>query len=46
MSLTTLPVKLHICATNCMANCVHPNTVVKIKINKLFCICLAWTLPT
>ena len=30
-------------ATNCMENCVHSNTVVKIE-KKLFCTCLTWTL--
>jgi len=40
VSLTTLCVQLHIWATNSMAKCVHPNTVVKIK-NKNFSV-LAW----
>jgi len=31
VSLTTLSVQLHIYATNCMAKCIHPNTVVKSK---------------
>jgi len=32
VSLTTLSVQLRIYATNCMAKCIHPNTVVELKI--------------
>jgi len=34
VSITTLPIQLHIYtnATNGMANCTHPNTVVRIKL--------------
>jgi len=41
-----LSVKLHIYiqyATNCMAKCTDPNTVVNQQQN-LFCSCLTWTL--
>jgi len=31
VNLTTLSIQLHIYATNCMAKCVHANTVVKIE---------------
>jgi len=40
VSLTELAVQLHIHATNCMAKCVHPNIVVKIK-NRSFSL-LVW----
>jgi len=40
MSLVILSVQLHKYAKNCVAVCVHPNTVVKLE-NKTFSV-LAW----
>jgi len=42
VSLTTLSVQLRIYATNSMAKCVHPDAVIKIEKQKLFCTCVAW----